>query len=66
MLQAWVRVQTLLASRDRGVTTVEYGMLLIGIALVMIVGFTFYGDRIDDFFRGSSDEFCKAPAPCTP
>ncbi len=50
MLNLYCKLQALLATRDRGVTTVEYALILIGVvAVVATIIFTF-GDQIKGIF----------------
>jgi pilus assembly protein Flp/PilA len=54
MLNALVFLRTFLGQRlrddDRGVTMVEYGILVAVIALVVIVGATAFGNALSAFF----------------
>jgi len=53
MLNLYCKLQALLATRDRGVTTVEYALILIGVvAVVATIIFTF-GDQIKGIFSTS-------------
>ncbi|MEO3936003.1 Flp family type IVb pilin [Dermatophilaceae bacterium Soc4.6] len=50
MLQAFVHLKVRLATRDRGATAVEYGLMVAGIAVV-IIGLVFgLGKTLGNFF----------------
>ena len=56
MLNVFMFLHSLVAERlrrdDRGVTMVEYGILVAVIALVVIVGATVFGNALSTFFNG--------------
>jgi len=56
MLNALMFARAFLGQRlrldDRGVTMVEYGILVAVIALVVIVGATAFGTALSTFFNG--------------
>ncbi|MFM1726403.1 Flp family type IVb pilin [Rhodococcus sp. PAM 2766] len=43
-----------LTREDRGATAVEYGLMVAGIAMVIIVAVFAFGDKITDLFDGFS------------
>jgi pilus assembly protein Flp/PilA len=47
-------IQTLL-KREEGQTMAEYGILVAVIALIAIVGATFFGNSLSTFFNGLSN-----------
>ena len=53
-----------LRSDDRGVTAVEYGLILALIAGVIIVALLFLGTNLSTLFNNSGN-CIKAPAGCT-
>jgi pilus assembly protein Flp/PilA len=56
MLNALVFLRTFLGQRlrddDRGVTMVEYGLMVAAIALVVIVGAAAFGTALSNAFEG--------------
>lgn len=46
MLNAFTRLQTKIATRDRGATAVEYGLLVALIAAVIVVMVGFVGGKV--------------------
>jgi pilus assembly protein Flp/PilA len=62
MLKLFVSMQTYVTgvlNRDRGATAVEYGLLVALIAVVIIVGVTALGTKLNDLFNNVST---KLPA----
>jgi pilus assembly protein Flp/PilA len=62
MLKLYVAMQTYVTgvlNRDRGATAVEYGLLVALIAVVIIVGVTALGTKLNDLFNNVST---KLPA----
>lgn len=62
------RIRTVVGTEDRGASAVEYGLLVAGIAAVIIVvvfalGGTIAGlfQGVDDCISGSPTEGCPAP-----
>lgn len=51
MLKALVKLQTRLASRDRGATAVEYGLMVALIAIVIIAAVTLLGTNLKNLFN---------------
>lgn len=64
MLKMYTKFQAMMATRDKGVTAAEYGMLLAVVVFVMAVGALVFGDKLDDLFRGTAEKVCEAPATC--
>ena len=56
MLKAFVFLQAFLGERlrndDRGVTMVEYGLMVAAIALIVVVGATVFGKALSAAFTG--------------
>jgi pilus assembly protein Flp/PilA len=56
MLNALMFVREFLGQRlrdeDRGVTMVEYGLMVAAIALIVVVGATFFGNALSNAFQG--------------
>lgn len=50
MLNALVKLQTRLATRDRGATAVEYGLMVALIAIVIIAAVTLLGGNLNNLF----------------
>ena len=50
MLKLYVRTRNMLA-RDEGATATEYGLLVAFIAFLIIVGVTFFGTELNNFFN---------------
>jgi pilus assembly protein Flp/PilA len=48
--------QAFWATRDRGATAVEYGLMVALIAVAIIGAVTILGDRINEMFTSVSDE----------
>ena len=44
------KYQAMLATRDRGATAVEYGLMVTLIAVVIIAGVTLLGDNLNAMF----------------
>jgi len=62
MLKLFVSMQTYVTgvlNRDRGATAVEYGLLVALIAVVIIVGVTLLGTKLDSLFTNVAN---KLPA----
>ena len=62
MLKLFVSMQTYVTgvlNRDRGATAVEYGLLVALIAVVIIVGVTLLGSKLNSLFSNVST---KLPA----
>ncbi len=51
MLSSLVRLQTRLATRDRGATAVEYGLMVALIAIVIIAAVTLLGGNLKTLFN---------------
>lgn len=51
MLNSLVRLQTRLATRDRGATAVEYGLMVALIAIVIIAAVTLLGGNLKTLFN---------------
>jgi len=51
MLKALVKLQTRLATRDRGATAVEYGLMVALIAVVIIAAVTLLGNNLKNLFN---------------
>ncbi len=51
MLNSLVRLQTRLATRDRGATAVEYGLMVALIAIVIIAAVTLLGNNLKTLFN---------------
>jgi len=51
MLNALVKLQTRLATRDRGATAVEYGLMVALIAIVIIAAVTLLGNNLKTLFN---------------
>jgi pilus assembly protein Flp/PilA len=51
MLDLYCKLQALWASRDRGATAVEYGLIVAAIAAVIVVTVFFLGGRIEAAFQ---------------
>jgi pilus assembly protein Flp/PilA len=58
-IQSWVTART--ADSERGATMVEYGLLLVFIALVVAVAAATLGDDVSDLFTDTSTEIKKRP-----
>jgi pilus assembly protein Flp/PilA len=58
-IQSWVSVRT--EDRERGATMVEYGLLLVFIALVVAVAAAALGADVRDLFNDVSTEVEKRP-----
>ncbi len=43
-------------NEDRGATAVEYGLLVVFIALVMVAGATFLGKELDSLFSSAGSK----------
>lgn len=50
MLEIFVRLQSLLATREKGATAVEYGLMVALIAIVIIAAVTAVGTELDTLF----------------
>ncbi len=58
------RIRTMLSlGKDKGASAVEYGLLIAGIAVVMIAAVFFLGSAVSDNFRdvGSAVESAGGP-----
>ncbi len=51
MLQVFARLQTRLATRDRGATAVEYGLMVALIAAVIVGTVVILGGKVDGAFN---------------
>lgn len=51
MINSLVRLQTRLATRDRGATAVEYGLMVALIAIVIIAAVTLLGNNLKTLFN---------------
>ncbi|MGI8718209.1 MAG: Flp family type IVb pilin [Lapillicoccus sp.] len=51
MINSLVRLQTRLATRDRGATAVEYGLMVALIAIVIIAAVTLLGGNLKTLFN---------------
>ena len=56
ILNALMFVRAFLGQRlrlnDRGVTMVEYGLMVAAVALIVVVGATFFGNALSAAFQG--------------
>lgn len=55
MTKLYTKVQTHIVSRkaevqDEGATMVEYGLIVAAIALIVVIGATFFGNALSTFF----------------
>ncbi|MEX0427430.1 Flp family type IVb pilin [Nocardioides sp. DS6] len=50
---------TMRRNEERGASAVEYGLLVAGIALVVIAGVFFFGGKITNMFHNSADTVCS-------
>lgn len=50
MLEIFVRLQSLMATREKGATAVEYGLMVALIAVVIILAVTALGTTLVDVF----------------
>lgn len=51
MFKCVVKFQTLVATRDRGATAVEYGLMVALIAVVIIAAVTLLGENLRNMFN---------------
>ncbi len=49
------KFQTRLATRERGATAVEYGLMVALIAIVIIAAVTLLGDNLSEMFDTTAD-----------
>ncbi|PKH44106.1 pilus assembly protein Flp/PilA [Nocardioides alpinus] len=53
MLEKFITLMIAGPKRDeKGATATEYGLLVGLIALIIVVGVSFFGDALNDFFQG--------------
>jgi len=51
VFKCFVTFQTLVATRDRGATAVEYGLMLALIAVVILAAVTLLGENLRNMFN---------------
>jgi pilus assembly protein Flp/PilA len=51
MTDVYAKLQTMLATRERGATAVEYGLMVALIAVVVIGAVTLLGTNLNDKFQ---------------
>jgi pilus assembly protein Flp/PilA len=51
MLNLYCKLQALWATRDRGATAVEYGLIVAAIAAVIVVTVITLGTKVEDAFK---------------
>lgn len=52
MIELTARIQAIWATRDRGATAVEYGLMVALIAVVIVAAVSLLGTSIRDMFTG--------------
>jgi pilus assembly protein Flp/PilA len=63
ILRAMAHVKAVSATRERGATAVEYGLMVALIAVVIITAVTLIGTRLDLLFDGVAEELVLPAAP---
>lgn len=56
MASVIARFQAMLATRDRGATAVEYGLMVALIAAAIIIAVTAFGETLSDLFESVTDD----------
>ncbi|WP_277453124.1 Flp family type IVb pilin [Janibacter sp. DB-40] len=62
MLEIFVRLQSLLATREKGATAVEYGLMVALIAIVIITAVGTVGDNLVTVFEDIAAELTGVAA----
>lgn len=64
MIEFYAKLQAMWATRERGATAVEYGLMVALIAVVIIAAVTALGDTVKDMFNDTTGELGgDSPAP---
>ena len=64
MIYLYAKAQTMWATRDKGASAVEYGLLVAGIAAVIVAIVFIFGGKISEIF-GSTCKAVNSGATCT-